>query len=295
MSVPEHGAPRIIANDRLDLASLRGLAERPAPFAPHESRFWDDPYIATQMLAAHLDPTTDAASRRPETIERSVDWLVGQLGLRPGQRILDLGCGPGLYAIRLARRGLAVVGVDLSANSLDYARRATEREGLPIEYVELDYRELDYAGRFDAALLIYFDLGVLSNADRDEVLARVHRALRPGGAFAFDVRTPKRPAPPDGTRIWSVSLGGFWKPGPYVELTEYFQYAAADADLRQTIVVEADGQVSLYRIWEHYYTLDGVTAALEAAGFRVESAWTDLTGQPYDPDAASLGLIARRV
>ena len=47
----------------------------PEPFAPHDAPFWDDPYIASRMLEAHLDPSTDAASRRPATIERTVDHL----------------------------------------------------------------------------------------------------------------------------------------------------------------------------------------------------------------------------
>jgi hypothetical protein len=44
---------------------------RPEPFAPHDALFWDDRYMGCQMLAAHLDPTTDAASGRPATIRRS--------------------------------------------------------------------------------------------------------------------------------------------------------------------------------------------------------------------------------
>jgi hypothetical protein len=56
---------------------------RPEPFAPHDAPFWDDPYIASQMLAAHLDPHTDGASRRPETIRATVDHLVGARGAGP--------------------------------------------------------------------------------------------------------------------------------------------------------------------------------------------------------------------
>jgi len=79
--------------------------QRPAPFAPGESLFWDDPHISKQMLEAHLNPNIDAASRKPETIERSVNWLTQILDLKPGASILDLGCGPGLYASRFAQAG----------------------------------------------------------------------------------------------------------------------------------------------------------------------------------------------
>ena len=55
------------------LARLQRYAARPALFAPHAAPFWDDAYISRQLRAAHLDPGTDAASRRPDTIDRSVD------------------------------------------------------------------------------------------------------------------------------------------------------------------------------------------------------------------------------
>ncbi|NPV08331.1 MAG: class I SAM-dependent methyltransferase [Anaerolineae bacterium] len=281
-------------NGGLDLSLLRRLAQRPPLFAPHQARFWDDPYISRQMLAAHLDPHTDAASRRPETIEAIVAWLVSHLGLQPGDAVLDLGCGPGLYASRLSRRGLRVTGVDFSPNSLDYARRQAWEDGLEIEYVQLNYLKLDYRERFDAAFLIYFDLAVLSDADRDEVVRRTRRALKPGGAFVFDVPTARWPRPPDGYQEWDVSAGGFWKPGPYLRLTQHFDYPEAEAQVQQTIVIEEDGTLSLYRIWDRSYSPETVTAMLEAQGFRVESLWADLTGRPLEPDSPALGVVARK-
>jgi hypothetical protein len=75
----------------IDIRLVCQLQEKPSLFAPGEAQFWTDPHIARQMLAAHLNPNSDAASRRPETIERSVAWIVQTLGLKPGDRALDLG------------------------------------------------------------------------------------------------------------------------------------------------------------------------------------------------------------
>ena len=98
----------------LDLASIVQLQEKPQPFEPGEPLFWTDPHIARQMLASHLDPTVDGASRRPETIERITNWITSSVGLRPGDWILDLGCGPGLYAERLAQAGVEVMETRIS-------------------------------------------------------------------------------------------------------------------------------------------------------------------------------------
>ncbi len=75
------------------------------PFAQAGQRIWTDPHVSKQLLAAHLDPKTDAASRRPESIDRTITWVVNLLDLKPGNKILDLGCGPGLYSQRLAKLG----------------------------------------------------------------------------------------------------------------------------------------------------------------------------------------------
>ena len=127
----------------LDIPALSELMAKPPPFAPGEAHFWTDPHIARQMLAAHLNPDTDAASRRPATIQRSSDWIVRTLALQPGDSLLDLGCGPGLYASRLALHGLHVTGVDFSQTSIDYARDHARRNRLEITYRCQDYLELN--------------------------------------------------------------------------------------------------------------------------------------------------------
>ncbi|MHB0878797.1 MAG: SAM-dependent methyltransferase [Anaerolineae bacterium] len=288
------GSRHLIKNGTLDLSALADMAARPPLDAPHESRFWNDPYISQQMLTYHLDPTTDAASARPEKIDRTVDWLISYLRLQPEQRVVDLGCGPGLYCSRLCQRGLEVTGVDFSANSIEYARRYAQEEGLRIEYVCRDYVSLDYHEQFDAASLIYEDFGVLPPDHRDELLARVHRALVPGGAFAFDVVTPERPYPADGHSVWAVGNSRFWKPGPYLELTRHYEYEEGRAHLEQVIIVEESGEVSLYRIWEHRFTPESIAALLEAHGFAVQGIFADLIGSPYTPGSVGMGVVARK-
>lgn len=279
----------------LDLAGLISLPWPPPIWAAGEPLFWDDPHISQQMLKDHLDPNTDAASRRPETIDRSVKWMVSALGLEPGRAVLDLGCGPGLYATRLAQRGLRVTGVDYSGRSIDYAREQAAAQRLDITYVYQDYRTIDYGAQFDAALLIYYDLGVLPPADLDAVLTNVYRALRPGGRFVTDVRTPAGIARHRAAPGWYAGQGGFWRPGPHVVLTRVAVYAEQAVGLDEYLVIDESGHWTVYRTWLKGYTPETLGAVLAAAGFAVEQVWSDLLGTPYDPEGDSLGVVARKV
>ena len=283
---------QLLLGGRIDLERLSAISARPARFAPHGAPFWNDPHIARQMLAAHLNPDTDAASRRPDTIERTVNWLMEALALRPGSTLLDLGCGPGLYCQRFAERGLCVTGLDVSGGSLAYARGVSDSHALGIQYVEADYLTLDAEAAYDAITLIYYDLGVLPDDARDELLRRIRRALRPGGRFTFDLKTPASPRPPDGTSRWQVSSAGFWRAGPCLELHQTFWYSETATELRQTTIVDPDGTATVYRIWEQLYTPATITEVLQRQGFRVRHLGEDLAGTAYRAESTSLGIIA---
>ncbi len=288
----------IIKGGVLDIELLRRLAERPPLFEPGEPLFWDDPHISGQMLASHLEPGSGGANRPQSVIESTVDWLASKIDLRYGDRLLDLGCGPGLYCTRFAERGIRVTGVDYSRRSIDYAVSHARAAGLPIDYLLRDYVSMDpseYAGQFKAAVLIYGDFCVLNDQARDRVLANVHTMVAPGGLFAFDVTTPTHRDRYGAPRSWSASTGGFWKPGPHLVLDQLFDYPETVVSLRRSVVIEEDGDVYDYRIWTHLYTLESIEPVLRRAGFELLEAWSDLAGAPFASDSEWLAFLVRRV
>lgn len=278
----------------MNLDLIRALQEKPQPFTPGEPFFWDDPHISTQMLKAHLNPDNDLASRRPQTIQKSVDWLIASLGLQAGDSVLDLGCGPGLYAARLAERGLRVTGVDYSRHSIDYATEFARRNNLEIHYRYQNYLTLEDENLYAAALLIYGDFCPLSPEQRSGLLGNVHRALKPGGHFVLDVTTPTHRRKYGNRNGWYAVETGFWKPGPHLVLEEGFDYPEQSIFLDQAIVIEENGKVSVYRNWFQDFTRETITAELESGGFAVQSVWNDLLGTPYSEDTEWIGIITQR-
>jgi SAM-dependent methyltransferase len=277
----------------LTLDALERALARPEPFAPHDAPFWNDPYIGRQMLAAHLDPETDAASRRPETIERTVTHLAGALGLGVGDRLLDLGCGPGLYAMAFAARGVAVSGIDLSPTAVVYAADAARQAGAAIDYRVGDYTVDPLGGPFDAAVMIYLDFGVLPDAPRDRLLDAVRLALRPHGLFAFDVHGPSRERVADAAISVRQADGGFWRPGPHLVLETTYRYGD-DLDLDQYAIVAGES-ITTYRVWDRAYAVAHLRALLRRHGFAIDDVWSDLAGVPRRRSSPTLGVVARRI
>ncbi|MFP4197314.1 MAG: class I SAM-dependent methyltransferase [Methanomassiliicoccales archaeon] len=283
----------ILGEGSLDLGLLERYMIRPPMFTPGKE-FWSDPYISGNILRAHLDPRVEVASRSPEDIEASVDWLMDHLDLGPGSRVLDLGCGPGLYAERLASRRAEVTGVDISRRSIEHARGRAEDKGLDIDYRHGDYLEEDLGTGYDAAFLIYGDLCTLPDPDRDLLLGKVRRALRSGGKFAFDVMTMNHRAAREFGNRWYACSEGFWRSDPHLVLEHAFGYPEHDTFMEQYLVIDQEGEVDVYRVWFHYYSRKTIYRVLEENGFHLDGTWADLKGTPFSEGSHWIGVVASR-
>lgn len=136
-------------------------------------------------LAAFLGPAYLRNAFTKGT-EQEIAFLVDALGMEAGERVLDVGCGPGRHALALARRGLDVVGVDVSEDFVTLAREAAEAEGLPARFEVLDVRDLAYDADFDAVLcLCQGGFGLLGGRAEPAVFDRIVAALRPRGRIAL--------------------------------------------------------------------------------------------------------------
>lgn len=243
---------------------------------------WFEP-VAEQLGEAYLRYSFTRGT------SNEVDFLVGHLGLRPGMRVLDVGCGPGRHAHELARRGLEVHGVDISARFVDLARRSAP-PGATFE--RADARRLGFDGEFDAAIsLCQGAFGLCGGpgasvappgpfvADPDGlVLAGMARAVRPGGRVA-------------------VSAFAAYFQVRYLEAHDTFD-AAAGVNHERTTVRDEAGAEHPAQLWTTCFTPRELRLLAALVGLEVEGLWSVTPGayeaRPPDLDHPELLLVAHR-
>jgi SAM-dependent methyltransferase len=267
--------------------------KKPSLYAPSTSPFWDDAHISKAMLRAHLDEGEEGASRNHAFIKRSAAWIAATLLPAQYPQLLDLGCGPGIYATLFQKAGYTVTGIDLSPRSIAYAQEAAGQEGLPITYRCGSYLELEDRNRFDLATLIYCDYGALPPQDRKRLLQNVRRALHKNGRLLLDVFTPAQYADRPESKTWFGEQNDFWRPGAYLCLQALYRYDAADTFLNQYIIADEAG-VDCYRIWETTFTREKLERELADAGFRTVDAYHNVAGEAYRPGGKTLCIIAEK-
>jgi SAM-dependent methyltransferase len=213
--------------------------------------------------------------------EQEVAFLVDLLGLAPGMRVLDVGCGPGRHAHALGRRGIAVHGVDISERFVDLARQDAP-DGVTFE--RLDARALPFEAEFDAVLSLCqgaFGLpdpgaGPVAVAGAD-VLAGMARAVRQTGR---------------------VVLSAF---SAYFQVRALSDTDAFDADLglnhERTEVRDEQGRPAATELWTSCFTPRELRLLAERAGLEVEHLWSVRPGAygRHRPDLEheELLLVAR--
>ena len=225
-----------------------------------------------------------------DATERETAFAVRALGLREGDRVLDLACGHGRHAVALARRGMVVTGQDLNEDYLRTAREDAARAGVEVKTVHSDMRNIPFDGEFDAVINMFTAFGYFESEDEDaRVLEAVANALKGGGKLLLDTINREWVLSNYVQNDWRTDDGG----NTYLERREFdlvtgrnrvtFSIVTPDGTRRES----PGHDVRLYTLTELVRLLDG-------AGLRLSTVYGDYDGAPYAIDTPRMIVIAAK-
>lgn len=276
--------------------ALESVNEKPPAFSVYTaSELWRDKHTSEQMLAFHLDGEIDVSSRRTCFIDDSVRWLKEHFELSENSRVIDFGCGPGLYTSRFARLGAKVMGIDFSSRSIAYARESARRKALDVTYIDADYLDIQPEGVFDLVTMIMCDYCALSPTQRGTMLRKFEGLLSDQGRIVLDVYSLRAFAEKrEGLVIEKNQLNGFWSPNPYFGFVASFKYDDEKVSLDKYTIVEENRLREIYN-WLQYFTPESMEREAHAAGLQIEGLYGDVAGNPYDADTAEFAVVMKKI
>lgn len=280
----------------MNLIDLANRTPAPRPWEEGDNIPWNDPDFSERMLREHLSQQHDAASRRSEKIDAHVAWINSQLLCGEPAKILDLGCGPGLYSSRLARLGHTCTGVDFAPAALRYARETAARDSLACTYLFDDLRRADYGSGYQLAMQIFGEINIFKPVDAALIVKKTYQALAKGGLLLLEVQSEsgvrQRGAEP---QEWSAAHGLF-SGEPHLYLNESFwDEATRTATTRYYVIDTATAQVTRYASTAQAYTDSEYEALLTRQGFEDVQFYPSLGGSLGDPREEFFAITARKI
>ncbi len=280
----------------MNISDIISCQSPPVPWEEADNIPWNDPAFSERMLKEHLTQDHDAASRRSDIIDKHVDWIHGRVLSGEPSRILDLGCGPGLYLSCLAKLGHECVGIDYSPASIAYARDRAENEGASIRYIHEDIRQADFGTDFDLVMQVYGELNVFCPADAKTILKKVHSALGRGGTLLIEPHTfaavekiGRQPC------SWHSAEEGLFSDRPYICLQENFWDADGHTATSRFFIIDSDtGDVTRLAASYLAYSDDGYKSLLEECGFSEIRQYASLTGIEEDSQSDLIAIVAKK-
>jgi SAM-dependent methyltransferase len=281
------------------MVQLLELVDRqavPEPWAEGDKIPWNDPDFSRRMLAEHLSQAHDMASRRFAVIDKHVAWIHSALLQARPARILDLGCGPGLYTGRLARLGHECAGIDFSPASIAYARDQARAEGLHCTYLQHDIRTAEYSAGYGLVMLLFGEFNVFRPAEAQAIVRQANQALDEGGLLLLEAHTfaavrdiGQQP------RSWYSAPSGLFSERPHLVLTESFWDAQrAVATERHFVVDAATGDLARHAASVQAYTAEQYRSLLADGGLAAVTFYPSLTGSRNEAQDEFMVVVGSR-
>ena len=229
--------------------------------------------------------TRKAAVLSEERTRNEVDNLVSLLGLKGGERILDIGCGWGRHVIELAKRGFKVVGIDQSKTMIERAMRLRDEANIQMDFHVLNMEDIDFSEEFDVVLSLFGSFGYSVSDECDvQILNRIRQSLRSDGQVLIELWNRNRYVAMDKEDVYHEHDGAY-----ILESNCYDPYLGR-MNIKRTFL--RGGEETIYKLSVRLYTLCEFVKLLKCTELKYVDAYGSLKGDIFNINSHAMAIRA---
>jgi SAM-dependent methyltransferase len=233
-----------------------------------------------------LEPFVFSESRWT-SVNQEVDAILALTRLRPGARIIDVGCGPGRHSLELCRRGYEVTGVDRTSAFIEAAKAKAADEGLRLELITNDMREFIRPLTYDCGLSMYTSFGYFEDQDQNiQVLSNIYDSLKYGGVLILELMGKEILARVFSDRTWDKQGDAF--------LLQERKVCRDWSWIENRWTSITSGHILEYETGHWIYSAQELNQLLLICNFVDIEFFGNLSGDDYDTMAQRLVVMARK-
>jgi len=223
----------------------------------------------------------------PEVTEKEVDFLIKQLKVKPGAKLLDAPCGNGRHALLLGRLGFKTTGIDLSEEFIEEARAAGTEYGDSVEFICDDMRNIPSNGEFDGGFCFGNSFGYFEHGGCEEFFEACSRAFKKGARFLIDTGVVAEVLIPNLKERDVYTIGD-------LTMTIENRYHAESSCFETKFTFEQGGEIEERHSLHYVFTTGEVNRMLAKNGFRLVSMFSDPDGEPFKLGARRLFILSEK-
>lgn len=220
--------------------------------------------------------------------KKETDFIIRQLKLKKGEKILDAPCGQGRHARELSKKGFKIVGIDYSEFLLNEAKKYCDDLTKKPEFLLQDIRKIDFTNKFKAILNLFTSFGYFSDKDNEKIIENFSKALMDGGCLFLDLLNPFYIFNKMENKPKKIICDGFIKISRISDINPLTMTACLEW------IIYQNNQQKKLEAFIRLYTLPEIKALLSKHNFKIQKIFGDYRGNDYSLNSSRMIIIAKK-
>jgi len=270
------------------------VLKTPSRFEASPNNIWTNEKISPFIFQSHFNDSVYGGSKNKNFVKNSVDFIHDVGKSHKCSKILDLGCGPGIYSIPLSKLGYDVTGIDISEKAIQHANNLAHEQNLDTKHFKEDILKLRIEEKYDMSLLLYEIYSTFSKKQREILLKKIWDGLTESGLFILDVPTNIRYQKQNSLKVWDF----YEKDELFIQYPHYLFFSiekfSNELLLHHSVFCFENEEIVNCYDWIQCFNELSIHEELQAYGFNILGTFSNLCGDKLEKESLSMAIICQK-